>query len=239
MVRAIAVSLTLTIMGGCTSTTKEALFDAVNARDVDSVQSICKRRPSAARTEDERGVTALNIAIEANQTEIARVLIEAGADIHHYSPLTGMPLSRASYLGCNEMVSLLLDAGADVNRQPERDVPIGHGTALHHAVDGVKLQTVDILLKRGADVNAKMADQYGETALHRAADNDPTSPDAVAIVQLLLARGAKINATDNDGRTPLSAAKRALGAERGNREIVELLVNHGARESREKRERKR
>lgn len=43
------------------------------------------------------------------------------------------------------------------------------------------------------------------------------------VVELLLARGAAVNAQDNQGRTPLHAA-----AFKGHKELAVLLVSHGA-----------
>ncbi len=46
-----------------------------------------------------------------------------------------------------------------------------------------------------------------------------------AIVEALLAAGAKVNAKNNDGKTALSIA-----AEKGHTDIVELLKKAGAKE---------
>ena len=45
------------------------------------------------------------------------------------------------------------------------------------------------------------------------------------LTELLIAKGANINAKNNAGRTPLDLAK-----QRGNTEIVELLCKRGAKE---------
>lgn len=59
----------------------------------------------------------------------------------------------------------------------------------------------------------------GETALHQAARNKRT-----AMVQLLLDKGVKIDATDYDGDTALHIA-----AWYGCEEVVKLLVERGAK----------
>jgi ankyrin repeat protein len=48
---------------------------------------------------------------------------------------------------------------------------------------------------------------------------------AEMLTELLIAKGANINAKNNAGRTPLDLAK-----QRGNTEIVELLCKRGAKE---------
>jgi ankyrin repeat protein len=67
------------------------------------------------------------------------------------------------------------------------------------------------------DVNARFGGN-GDTALHRAA-----ARGQVQAVRLLLARGASVNAVDDEGTTPLVAA-----AYRGHRQVVKLLLERGA-----------
>jgi ankyrin repeat protein len=63
------------------------------------------------------------------------------------------------------------------------------------------LEVLEILLKAGADVNAKNTGGY--TALHYASANNP-SP---AVLEVLLKAGADPRAVDNEGKTPHAAAK--------------------------------
>jgi ankyrin repeat protein len=90
--------------------------------------------------------------------------------------------------GCADVVEFLLDHGADLRDQA------GTGeAALHWAVVGGKLSTVNLLLKRGAPLEELNA--YGGTALGQAgwsfANGDPRI-DYVPIFETLLAAGAKI-----------------------------------------------
>ena len=77
---------------------------------------------------------------------------------------------------------------------------------------------VKILLDSGADFGTK--DDDGFTPLHGAA-----SWDQVGMVKMLLAAGAKVDASDGiiSGRTPLMEAVR-----HGNRATVEFLLDAGA-----------
>jgi len=83
---------------------------------------------------------------------------------------------------------------------------------LHRATwDGHK-EVVELLIAKGADVNAK--DKYGKIPLHRACECEKE------IAELLLDKGADVNAKDNDGETPLDQAEG---------EIANLLREHGGK----------
>ncbi|MEP7367963.1 MAG: ankyrin repeat domain-containing protein, partial [Acidobacteriota bacterium] len=102
-------------------------------------------------------------------------------------------LMHAAYLGTIEMMTALLDSGADINAANNRKA-----TALHWAVtDAAKLK---LLLARGANLEAKTVD--GRTVLHLAA----THPDGAARLALLLDAGANPNANNLVGGTPFMTA---------------------------------
>ena len=73
-------------------------------------------------------------------------------------------------------------------------------TLLHHAVVAERVDLIELLLARGADVNA--ADSTGAAPLHFAA-----AMGKPAIVQALLAKGANLSARDLGNRTPLEMAR--------------------------------
>lgn len=79
---------------------------------------------------------------------------------------------------------------------------------------GRSLETVQLLLEKGAQVNAQ--DEKGKTALMRAAFAGDTEA-----VRLLLEKGAQVNVQDSAGDTALMHAA-------GNVPSVELLLKHGA-----------
>ena len=87
-------------------------------------------------------------------------------------------------------------------------------TPLFWAAQKGHKDVVELLIAKGADVNAK--GEYGNTPLHRA-----TSRKEIA--ELLIANGADINARDYEGDTPLDIALR-----KGNEDVAELLRKHGA-----------
>lgn len=109
---------------------------------------------------------------------------------------------------CYEILTLLIKAGADVNRQMEDGT-----TALHSAVK-VSYYLSRLLMEHG--VSAQGVDSQGRTPLHYS--------QVPACIPLLVEEGADVNARDVHGDTPLLAA---LG-EYGNEYKVLLILECGA-----------
>ena len=89
-------------------------------------------------------------------------------------------------------------------------------TALHHAASGGYNDIVQLLLSKGASIEATY--HYNYTPLHRAAQYGYTST-----VELLLSKGALIEVVDKNKGTPLH-----LAAANGRTSTVELLLSKGA-----------
>jgi ankyrin repeat protein len=135
------------------------------------------------------------------------------------SPRAVPALHRATELGQTEVVALLLEAGAPVNEKDSAE-----DTALHHAADWGREEIVRLLIRHKGDVNAI---SNGRTPLHVAASSEKRSASAVA--RLLLDAGARVNAKDGGGRTPLSRAKESRRTDSGD-ELVMLLQERGGKE---------
>ncbi|KAF3182043.1 hypothetical protein TWF225_006539 [Orbilia oligospora] len=119
------------------------------------------------------------------------------------------PLFLASKYGNEDIVSQLLDKGADV-----KDEGDDGSTALHYATGHEA--TMRVLIRKGADVDKP--DHAGFTALSYAA-----KLGAEGIVKLLLSEGADAEFKDNDGQTPLS-----LAAKEGYEVVARHLLTNGA-----------
>jgi ankyrin repeat protein len=94
--------------------------------------------------------------------------------------------------GRNDVFEFLLDRGVDL-RTGEKT----NQTGLHWAVIGGELETVQLLLKRGAPVEAKNV--YGGTVLGQTTwcvINGNRPVDYVPIIRALLAAGARIEEAD-------------------------------------------
>jgi uncharacterized protein len=135
------------------------------------------------------------------------------------APAIGSSPTVADAVQRRETASLqsLIKAHADVNlAQPD-------GTsALHWAAHWNDLDTVKLLLQSKAD--AKAVNRYGATPLSEAVVASAISPQAAAMIEILLKAGADPKSlTTPDGETVLMTASHA-----GNVEAVRLLLDAGA-----------
>jgi serine/threonine-protein phosphatase 6 regulatory ankyrin repeat subunit A/serine/threonine-protein phosphatase 6 regulatory ankyrin repeat subunit B len=200
---------------------------------------------------DVRNSTALIDAVggysydEQKKERIVMMLIRSGANVNTKDEWGRTALMEAARNGCESIVQLLIDNGADVK----------NSTALISAVgcygndEDKKERIVMLLIRSGANVNAK--DKQGRTALMEAArngcetivpllinngadvKNSTALIDAVEsygndedkkerIVMLLIRSRANVNAKDEQGRTALLEAAR-----NGYEKMVQLLIDNG------------
>lgn len=142
-------------------------------------------------------------------------------------------LLEAARTNKTEKVKHLLKKGANVNARGK------YGrTALMLAADEGHVSVVRLLLENGADVNAKAPYDMGRTALMCAVyptvvigapGNYSTRSDAV-ITEMLLQKGADVNARDNIGETALIYVLESVCHSNQERVLyfANLLVAHGA-----------
>ncbi|KAJ7142814.1 ankyrin repeat-containing domain protein, partial [Mycena epipterygia] len=158
-----------------------------------------------------------------------RGFLTTGADVNAEA---GSALRVASAGGHTEIVRLLLDASADMNAADQEN-----GTALQAASGGGWTEVVRVLLDAGADVNA-LAGEYG-SSLQIASSRGHRD-----IVRNLLENGADVNAVvrERSARGPgLQRGRRTtsiyalkfgsalwVASSMGHREIVRMLLEHGA-----------
>ena len=212
----------------------------------DAVKLLLARGADVNAKETRRGQTALMWALEDKHLEVARVLIEHGANVHARSKGGFTPLVLAARECDPASVQTLLEAGANVNEATLDGIT----PLLAASANGCEALST-FLLEKGADPNA--ADSYGATALHYALlkgivalDNVPSTvvaaylfrPNMTELVKALLARGANPNARLLKGlrlRTSFSARVSMVGAtpfllatSSLDLDLMRFLVEHGA-----------
>lgn len=179
--------------------------------------------------------TPLITVASSGDAEVARVLIEAGADIEAVSAPdsggvpSGTALEHAAVFGMTDVVDVLAAAGAKT-RSLEQAAAAGDVTgwplarftlqsrlrALVFAADHQRLEVIDRLIEAGTPVNEADA-EWGRLPLHTAAGNG-----RAASVRWLLAHGADPNLRDpRHHRTPLEDCQE--GDSPGHREVEAIL----------------
>ncbi|KAL2153002.1 hypothetical protein VTH82DRAFT_4157 [Thermothelomyces myriococcoides] len=144
--------------------------------------------------------TALQAASVNGHREVVRLLLEAGADANVRGGEYGTALHAASEGGHQEVVRLLLDKGADANTNYGV-----FGSALYRLLYGLArpnfgenhMRIIQLLLHGGADVEISLyviADVCTDTGF---------TGRSIETLQLLLHKGANVNAKDDEYGTPL------------------------------------
>lgn len=152
-------------------------------------------------------------ALKKGKMKTAKHLLQTGADPNIKVDVLDRQISAlltAARFGHTPLATLLLDHNAWFHSIQEV------GEALNDAAQDNKLKMLELLLSRGAPVDARGSN--GWTALSSAVNTE-----RVEFVKFLLSQGADVGATHWPRLKPLHFAVFT-----GNIEIAELLLNHGA-----------
>jgi len=194
-----------------------------------TVQLLLERGASATERND-AGISPIISGAASGDLETMQTLLGAGAKANDFpksnelkAAIAGFrtPLMWAAYYNDVWMVRLLLERGADPNQSTS------FGNPLSHACWSDSFEAAELLMARGANVNARDA-LANFTPLHWAAGTESPRPQ---LVKLLLANGADANAA---GGEPVGAfglvpqTPRLIAEKRGRTAIVEALVAAGA-----------
>ncbi|XP_076451717.1 uncharacterized protein LOC143287544 isoform X2 [Babylonia areolata] len=148
--------------------------------------------------------------IARGDTAAVQAMVRANWSLLTKTEQTLTPLMYACYEGQRDVVTSLLDIGADVNTVG------GKGrTPLYVAIDSRKEDVAMLLLDRGANPNVK-TERGHRTPLHAAVhQNFPQ------LAQVLICRGADVNAKDREQDTPMFDA---IEIGQGHEALVEVLL---------------
>ncbi|XP_052819307.1 ankyrin-1-like [Mya arenaria] len=228
----------------CTSRSDNELNDYLES-DVSTGHS--KRPQSVVNHYNADGLTPLLLTIigsHRNKLKICQTLIEAGADVNQPQQLSKeSPLICAIQQGCDDIVELLLDNGADtqlcdnVGMSPlyvaircrnmkmvcalikaDCDVNIGSQdhTPLFLATRTGQLKIVELLCESGCDVHIK--NKYGVSHVYEAA-----LCGHVDVLRYLLDQRCTVNDQDMYNQSPLHVA-----VIKGHHSCTKILVEAGA-----------
>jgi hypothetical protein len=140
----------------------------------------------------------LDIAIEAGQRNVIKVLLNHHADINTSEvttpegksiPIQG-PLTVAAHDGEDDVVRLLLQEGADINQLT--GFPKNNETALAAAVYSQNVSTVYLLLTQGADITSTLGPGGTVPPFLIQPPQTIPIPRMAALRDLLIAYGAKM-----------------------------------------------
>lgn len=151
-------------------------------------------------------------AVQADNLEIAKFLLEHGADktINHADTEFQTAIFKARSA---KMAQLLIANGANVSDRDKK----GQSVLFHAIANYLDFDLLKVLLQNGADINEQ--DKSGTTALLWAAQHS-YAKNGKTCVQFLLENGANANVANNQGETPLLVAEKL--------EVLQALLAHGA-----------
>lgn len=213
--------------------TRDEVFKAIDVADAKSLTDILEKDKSLASCRSNDGMSAVLFSLYINRPEITELLLSFKPDldiydlaalggaaqisamiaanpkiIHEYNGTGFTALHIASYFGYEDIVMLLLDHGADVDKKTMDGSDL---TALQSAVSNLKVEAVKKLLLYNPDVNVRMLG--GFTPLMSAA-----ALGSKDLVRALVEHGADSAIKSEDGRDARSFAFDAKHSD-----IVDLL----------------
>lgn len=178
------------------------------------------------RAHDTEGEDVLTRAANFSDVETLKLLLDRGANPKRADALGYTALMNATTFRDSQRVRLLLAAGSNPNALNisggvVRNGPLAlrHLSALMLAAPFSDQETITALLRADAHVNEK--DIRGMTPLMLSIATDHAQP---ATVRQLIAAGADVQATDNNGDSVLDWARKF-----GNPEIISTLISAGAK----------
>ncbi|GAU98765.1 hypothetical protein RvY_09868 [Ramazzottius varieornatus] len=230
---------------------RSPIADAVERGDHKIIESLISAYPESIRYRTKDGSTLCHLAALSGHPETVILLLSHGVYLHMPNKFGAVALHAASRAGHAGVVKALLKRGAKIDAQTKDgytslhiaieygkfrcvEVLIGDGASVH--IKGGKAgetpliiasrvpnseQSVDLLIKSGAQVNARMTN--GETALMVA-----SRAGSLNMAALLMKNGAEASLANDNGETALHGAVRSNNYELCRTLLEYIAVKHGA-----------
>ncbi len=185
--------------------TTNDFFAAIERGDLEAVRAAMAADPGLARARNEQGVSALLHARYCSRQELVEELLKSNPELDIFEAAALNKRNRAA-----ELLSL--------DPEQAKAYSLDGYTALHLACFFGHPNLAEMLLRYGADPNARSRNAMSVTPLHSAA-----AARKQRTVEWLVEYGADVNATQPGSWTALHEAAR-----QGNTEMAEYLLSKGA-----------
>lgn len=181
------------------------LRDAVtrgNVKQVEAVLYWCRRSGDCDPNEPDRdGQTPLHIAGRTGWQDVAKTLLDNGADVNVRDANEQTPLHVAVAAGKAGTAALLIDAGAEINTTDSLE-----SSPLDEALISRRVDILRLLIDAGADVNG------------------PGGPELSPLEKLIISEAVDSYLADS------SESEKREGQDQGLRAVVEMMLAAGAKE---------
>ena len=165
----------------------------------------------------------------STEAKPVETVAEAATQVPKTAKPPDMPIQIAAQSGHIELVKQHIAAGTDVNAKDKTG-----GTALISATLNGQKEIIELLIANKADLNIGLA-KGKWTALHFASTPMSTKGFSdLEILEVLLKSGAAVNATDEEGQTPLDVVISSVGGQflednNTHTPVTNLLRKHGGK----------
>jgi len=188
------------------------IFYCCGSGDLNAVITFVEQAYTDVNSVDKEGATPLHWACLKNNLDIAKYLVEKGAQLDVANLTEGhTPLMWACVSGNLRIVHFLLEQSANMYK-----VDVRGYNALHHAIQNNQPLCAHYLISKGVFIDSK--DNEGHTPLMWASYLDHEE-----CVRYLISQGADVTSTDNSGLTALHWASL-----KGQLKTAKVLLHHNA-----------
>lgn len=194
------------------STNSTALHRVIEMRDT-ALFDLLVARGASVDLKNFHHETPLYMAVKTKNSEAARVLLEAGASVADHYKHMDTKLTVAVNNQDKSMIRLLLDYKVRVN----------DGTSVHWAARKGDVSIMELLVKKGIDLNSIERQSTRSVLVIAIQWNQPQ------MVRYLLENGADVNYVDRRKCLPISHAREVLNlfrADQSSTTVVTYILKH-------------